>query len=128
MTEVISFISTRASYYMITERWNYKLPYNLGSLRIRESIGNKGGWYTDWIKTQKRSGIKQLEYNLHTNGRRYYMYWDKNSCPVKNKVLYRFEQCTGTKGVPFIGKRGLSTYIFEAATNPHIPDFRANII
>lgn len=124
--EVIRFIHRRVWFYMVTELWSFKPPGNFGEFRIRENQSTSG-FYTNWKKTMV-TGRKEKEYNIHSNGRRFFIHWDKSLCKLKHKKLYTFSPEQGESDIPYVGKRGLGNYIKGLAADPTKPDYRAHLI
>lgn len=111
----------RISHAMITESFEFKLPYALGSLSIRTNkfeykiedgkIINKRNM-VDWVSTKKMwaeiypgktsSELKEIPnkklvlfVNEHSNGYMMGFYWDKFHCNVKNQSRYSFKPVKG---------------------------------
>jgi len=129
----------RVSDAIIRESFEFKMPYRIGSLRIKANkqkiIVNNGKVDTqkmaiDWGSSHKMweaeypnltrkeimaiPGKKVLVYtNDHSNGYIMKWYWDRRLSNVKNQSLYMFKPIKGgvVEGNLHYGKRGLSEWI-----------------
>ena len=71
----------------------FKLPYRLGSLRVKKkkmNYGRKNKLKINWLETNKH---KKVIYHLndHTNGFNYRWFWSKINAIIKNKSVYSFQ-------------------------------------
>ena len=131
-------INKAVSNLIITESFEYRIPYGLGFLRIRKKklkFTLKDGKIDinkniiDWKKTWNywckqypdkiRNEIKKIpgkgvffQTNEHTNGEIMRWYWDKRISKVKNVLTYSFRPVKG--GIQegyYTGRLGLSKWI-----------------
>mgnify|MGYP003639728648 CR=1 FL=1 len=78
---------------ILLKAFEFKMPYRLGSLRIRKKLMNyskKNKLKIDWQATNKH---KKVMYHLndHTNGFNYRWFWSKINAVIKNKSVYSFQ-------------------------------------
>jgi hypothetical protein len=78
---------------VLTEAYEFRLPYRLGSLRIKGqkmSFKDKRTLRIDYQKT-KELGHTVYHLNNHTNNYMYRWWWNKMLAIVKNKGAYLFK-------------------------------------
>ena len=78
---------------ILTKAREFKLPYRLGSLRIKKKKMNyskKNKLKINWVETNKH---KKVIYHLndHTNGYNFRWFWSKINAVIKNKSVYSFQ-------------------------------------
>jgi len=78
---------------ILLKAFEFKMPYRLGSLRIRKKLMNyskKNKLKIDWQATNQQ---KKVMYHLndHTNGFNYRWFWSKINAVIKNKSVYSFQ-------------------------------------
>jgi len=77
---------------ILTRNISFKLPFNLGSLKVRKkkiALERLGILGVDWKKTVATG--KYIYYlNEHSRGYKYFFYWEKRNRIVKNLFFYRF--------------------------------------
>tara|TARA_R110000744_G_scaffold345108_2_gene450525 strand:+ start:4512 stop:4958 length:447 start_codon:yes stop_codon:yes gene_type:complete len=71
----------------------FKMPYRLGTLRIKKKKMNyskKNKLKINWLETNK---YKKVIYHLndHTDGFNYRWFWSKVNAVIKNKSVYSFQ-------------------------------------
>ena len=71
----------------------FKMPYRLGTLRIKKKKMNyskKNKLKINWLETNKH---KKVIYHLndHTDGFNYRWFWSKINAVIKNKSVYSFQ-------------------------------------
>lgn len=125
-TDIIEFIHKQIWYHMVKDLWNFKAPAGMGEFRVREST-RASGFYTNWGKTEL-TGKKEISYNMHSNGRKFYLFWDKSSVKLRNSAMYAFDPYQGLYGVRYYGRKGLGIHIKELSEDPTVPDYRAHIL
>lgn len=122
---ILEFIFVRVWYYMITELWVFRPPNNFGEFYIAEKF-NSDGFHTDWVATKKKGRLVK-DYNLHTDGREFYIKWNKRFTRVVNKFGYKYKPFRGTKE-DLTGRRGLGGHIKKCSEEKKLKDYRAHII
>lgn len=122
---ILEFIFIRVWYYMITELWVFKPPHNFGEFYISEKF-DSDGFHTNWKLTREKGKLVK-DYNLHTDGKEFYIKWNKRFTRVVNKFSYKFKPYRGSKE-EFTGRRGLSSHIVKCSESKDVKDFRAHII
>lgn len=121
--EVLKFIFIRIWYYMITELWIFNAPFRFGQFYIAETISTAGK-YKDWAKTKIKQKLV-VDYNYHSNGRKFYIKWNKVTTKMDHKTKYTWSP---TRGYDYIGKRGLAKRIKECSVDPSLKTFRGHLI
>lgn len=116
-SKILRYIFTEIWQMMIKSLWIYMLPYSLGSFFIGEKQNNISGFYTDW-KTKKK------KYNLHTDGRKFYIKWDKTLTKESNIYMYTYHSYRGS-GEKCTGSRGLAHHIKYCSETATVKNFRA---
>lgn len=123
---------------IITESFEYKIPYGLGHLRIKSSqqkIRIKDGkiqtckMAIDWNSTKKlwremypgktSQELKEIpnkkilvHTNEHTDGKIMRWYWDRRISNFKNQTVYKFKPVKGGEiDNNYTGRLGLSAWI-----------------
>jgi hypothetical protein len=136
------------SHKIITESMEFRVPYGLGSIRIKTTksfvkvkdgkvVARKNG--VDWGRTKEMymqlygtnnwdilNGIPNkkvvLYTNEHSNGYAMKWMWNKRYCKSNNKHVYNFTTVKGgiTKDGYYSGRRGLAAWINnEERTNEY---------
>lgn len=122
--DVLEFIFTRIWFYMITELWVFKPPHKFGEFYVAE-VMSSDGFYKDWKLTNKKGSLVK-NYNLHTNGIKFFTKWNKRLARITNQQGYRFVSYRGKSGEP-LGKRGLCWWIKKSSEDYKMKDYRAHI-
>jgi hypothetical protein len=73
---------------IMKEALEFKIPANLGALRVKKIKGNKTR-RVDW-KTTKKHNTKVYHLNFHTDGYYYKWFWHKKRAIFTNKSAYSF--------------------------------------
>lgn len=126
-TQILSDFNESIIKMMIHENFEYKVQYNLGSIRIKKykakyKFKEDGDLDTRtlpvnwketkdlWEKDQDAKNKKILVFysNSHTNGYRYKFYWNKNKAKTK-----------GIKIISFKTTRTNNRYLAEQLKNPY---------
>jgi hypothetical protein len=108
------------SLLIIREKFLFKMPYKLGTIRIKRILKSKRPGI-DWEKTKKLG--KQVRYsNLHTDGKGFRWSWDKPRFGITNQSYYTFK-ATRDEVKKEIGTRGLAKYIKECSRDPYKKDY-----
>lgn len=136
--EIAYKLNKAVSNLVITESFEYRIPYGLGFIRIKKKklkFKLKNGridvnkniidWKATWDYWEKqypgktREEIKKIpgkkvffQTNEHTNGEIMRWYWDKRISKVKNVLTYSFRPVKG--GIQdgyYTGRLGLSKWI-----------------
>lgn len=84
---------------ILNESYEFKLPYRLGSLRIRKkkmSFKSKNALRVDY-KRSRESGKLVYHMNDHRDNFNYRWYWKKKTAIVKNKTAYSFTPTRANK-------------------------------
>ncbi len=83
---------------LLLESETVKLPFSLGSLRIKKNKINYSNnrMSIDW-KTTFEVGKKVVHMNEHRNGYRYRFYWNKKGARINNITYYSFTPCRNAK-------------------------------
>lgn len=138
-TKICKEFNKALSHKIITESFEYKIPFGLGYLRIkasRQKIRVKDGkvqthkmainWNETWnlwnrlYPNKTRSDIKNIpdkklvvHINEHTDGYIMRWYWDKRVSNFKNQTVYQFRPVKGGKSSDniYTGRLGLSAWI-----------------
>jgi hypothetical protein len=76
------------SHKIMTEAYEFKLPANLGSIRVKKIKGNNTR-RVDW-ETTKKHNTKIYHLNFHTDGFYYKWFWHKKKALFTNKSAYSF--------------------------------------
>lgn len=107
---------------IIYERFSYKIPSGLGSLRIAKRKNNSKLHKNkiDYGVYNKTGKIVYLT-NLHTNNYYFFWFWNKINAVFKYRSVYEIVPNRGNDGV--IGTRGLSAYIKKCSESPLIKDY-----
>lgn len=100
---------------IINDAYTYEMFHRIGKIRILKYIPyyirqpfnqdgtvNTSGMSVDWVKTKKawkdnpltkKKGIYIYYENKHSDGYKYYVYWNKSKMNFTNNKLYSFEEC-----------------------------------
>lgn len=73
---------------IMNNAFEFKMPSNIGSLRVKKIKGNKTR-RVDW-KTTKKHNTKVYHLNFHTDGYYYKWFWHKHKAIFTNKSAYSF--------------------------------------
>lgn len=122
---ILEFIFLRVWYYMITELWIFRPPNNFGEFYISEKY-DSDGFHVDWKQTRKKGKLVKV-YNLHTDGKEFYIKWNKRFTKIVNKFGYKFKAYRGSKE-EIAGRRGVGGHIVKCSEVEDMKDFRAHII
>lgn len=103
---------------IVVERKRYKLPYGLGTHRIKKR--KLKGCIRPKIdfNATKKLGKTVYHLNKHTNGYYFRWFWDKDGVRLKNKSFYLFELTK--KNTTFLAKE-----ILKCAKDPYLKDYDA---
>ena len=118
---------------IIKEAWVCKLPSGLGNIYVYETYGSnynnvtkpKMTRYIDWKETRKQ-GRHVFKYNLHSDGIKHRLTWDKTLCRFKNYNLYDMSFYRGSSDKAF-GQRGINYWVRKCSEDPKIENYRSNI-
>jgi hypothetical protein len=92
-TDIISSYYKAAMEYILKKGGDFKLPRKLGILSVRKKKVNyrhQNRWiHIDW-KSTVDNNTTVYHLNEHTNGYKYFFYWNKYNYAFKNKTYYRF--------------------------------------
>lgn len=137
--EVCTLFNRKLSNRIITQSFEFRVPYKLGFIRIKSmklTVRIKDGKIdpkkkvVDWARTKKlwaqiygtsdMSELKKISNkklvihtNEHTNGYTMKWNWDRRSCNVTNIRLYKFNPVKGTVSPDgyYYGRRGLAAWL-----------------
>lgn len=98
---------------ILYEMFELKMPYRLGSLRIKKVKTPLNKLSMDF-ETYNKSGIRIMHLNEHTKGYHARWFWHKKICNIVNHTVYSFLPTRDNK-------RRLATYVKE--TSPQIKYF-----
>jgi hypothetical protein len=105
---------------ILYDRYEYKLPYGGGTIRVAKNPPSKKVKKLDYAHFNK-TGEKRFHLNRHTNGYYFFFYWNKKNCKWPNFNIYKFKVTRGNDKI--IGARGLSKHIKECSENPLVKDY-----
>lgn len=107
------------SQLIIYEKYEYKVPFGGGSIRIAKVRLGKNR--TLDYKHYKATGQKRFHLNRHTNGYYFFWYWNTKRCLYKHSKLFKLIPNRGNDRV--IGARGLSKHINDCSSDPYKKDY-----
>lgn len=98
--KIINTFNKKIVSAMLDDSQEFKMPYRLGTLRIKKTKMNFNSenecWKIDWATT-KKCGKKVFHMNDHTNNHRYRFYWNKAGCNAKNVSAYSYDATRANK-------------------------------
>jgi len=136
--ELLYELNKEISNLIITQAFEYRLPFRLGYIRIRkkklklkvkdgriDTNRNMVDWkatfdyWEDKYGTRDKKQLKQIpdkkriyQLNEHTDGDIMEWFWDKRLSNVKNNTVYKFKPVKGGyKYDKYIGRLGLGEWI-----------------
>ncbi len=109
---------------MAEELLQYEMPHINNLVYIIEVIGQ--GVPKNWKQIIKKRKLVVLA-NMHTSGRMYKVTMKRTIKSSQAARIYKFKPIRGKASKPYVGKRGLGTFIKARSKDPNVPDFRAHI-
>ena len=123
--DVIEFLFITIWAKIFKENWIFKAPHHIGQFYVAQVPGSKG-FFKDWKKTSEKGEVVK-KYNIHTNGRKYFIKWCKILTRMPNQTRYAFKPYRGS-AEEFTGKRGLAYWIKHCSEDPYLQDFKGHLI
>lgn len=115
---------------IIKDTWVCKLPEGFGQILVYEQMNRgkpqKYTRYIDWPATMEK-GKHVFKYNLHSNGIKHKLKWDKTLCSFKRSQFYYLHFYKGESD-DIIGQKGITYWVRKCSEDPHLRDYRSNIL
>lgn len=121
---VLNFIFERIWFYMFSKEWIFTAPLSIGQFFV---AAGHCKYYTDWQET-RRTGKVVKKYNMHTDGKSFFIKYDRTLSKGAVLELYGFKPHRGYFQEGFIGSRGLSRWIQHCQNDPYLPDLKGHIV
>lgn len=88
-SHIIQTFNKKIMSQILMEQFEFEMPYNMGSLRIRKQKAPLDTKYLsiNWLET-KKAGTRIYHLNEHTNQYTYRFLWNKRVVNYKNRNLY----------------------------------------
>lgn len=108
---------------MIYDNETVILPNGLGSIFVKSYKTNLKHAKVDFHLTKKFGKVvKHL--NTHSFGYTFGFKWDKSTCPLKNRIYYKFTAGSSKRLRELgLGSKGLSKHIKELGNDPNRPSY-----
>lgn len=78
---------------LVLKSVTFRLPFRLGNITVvkhKPSYKSIKNMTMDWFKS-KELNRQVREFNEHSNGYVYRFHWDRKTCILDNKTIYRFQ-------------------------------------